>query len=140
MSSQGYTGIEINNSEDTSIKSNIISVHSENGIGIQVNNSKRTEITENQILSSKQLEIISNLKTNTQNLLNQNIDSEMKNSLNQIISQVEEINNAKQESLLSKVHTLSETISNIIDVSAEDSPVRMTLLPYIYAIYTAFSN
>lgn len=131
MSSQSFIGIEVNDSEVEKIKNNRVSINSDTGKGIQVNRSKVGEIVGNQIISSEQLELLRNLKSDTENLISQNTDQEIKSSLNEILSQIDNVNNADQESLLNKVHTLSETISYIIEVFAENSPVTMILAPYL---------
>jgi hypothetical protein len=138
MSSQSFIGIEVNDSEVEKIKNNRVSINSDTGKGIQVNRSKVGEIVGNQIISSEQLELLRNLKSDTENLISQNTDQEIKSSLNEILSQIDNVNNADQESLLNKVHTLSETISYIIEVFAENSPVTMILAPYLFKLWQLF--
>ena len=138
MSSQSFIGIEVNDSEVEKIKNNRVSINSDIGKGIQVNRSKVGEIVGNQIISSEQLELLRNLKSDTENLISQNTDQEIKSSLNEILSQIDNVNNADQESLLNKVHTLSETISYIIEVFAENSPVTMILAPYLFKLWQLF--
>ena len=105
-----------------------------------MNRSKVGEIVGNQIISSEQLELLRNLKSDTENLISQNTDQEIKSSLNEILSQIDNVNNADQESLLNKVHTLSETISYIIEVFAENSPVTMILAPYLFKLGQLFCS
>lgn len=140
MSSQSFIGIEVNDSEVEKIKNNRVSINSDTGKGIQVNRSKVGEIVGNQIISSEQLELLRNLKSDTENLISQNTDQEIKSSLNEILSQIDNVNNADQESLLNKVHTLSETISYIIEVFAENSPVTMILAPYLFKLRQLFCS
>ena len=140
MSSQSFIGIEVNDSEVEKIKNNRVSINSDTGKGIQVNRSKVGEIVGNQIISSEQLELLRNLKSDTENLISQKTDQEIKRSLNEILSQIDNVNNADQESLLNKVHTLSETISYIIEVFAENSPVTMILAPYLFKLWQLFCS
>ena len=130
MSSQSFIGIEVNDSEVEKIKNNRVSINSDTGKGIQVNRSKVGEIVGNQIISSEQLELLRNLKSDTENLISQNTDQEIKSSLNEILSQIDNVNNADQESLLNKVHTLSETISVLyLFTPAVSSQLRVLRYP-----------